>query len=204
MSEKNEGNGEGRRKGGFWAWMWARPRRWFLLGIPVGGFVAVLVGIALTGGFLTAVGASNTMEFCTSCHEMEAFVFEEYKESAHYSNASGVRVECADCHVPKKFFPKMVRKIQASLNEVPAHLMGKISTREKFEEHRGELAQKVWDRMEANDSLACRNCHSYEAMNAEEQDRYARRRHSEEYREATGKTCIDCHQGVAHELPESM
>lgn len=204
MSESDEHKEEGQRKSGFWAWLWARPRRWFLLGIPVGGFVAVLIGVVLAGGFLKVVDASSTMEFCTSCHEMEAFVFQEYKETKHYSNASGVRAECADCHVPKEFVPKMVRKIQATFNEVPKHLMGKIDTREKFEAHRGELAERVWARMKANNSKTCRNCHTYEAMEAEAQDRIARRRHSAEYLEATNKTCIDCHQGIAHNLPESM
>lgn len=204
MSEENE-HGEGRRQsGGFWAWLWARPKRWFLLGIPVGGFVAVLVGVALTGSFLKVVDASSSMEFCTSCHEMEAFVYQEYKETVHYQNASGVRAICKDCHVPHEFVPKMIRKLQASVNEVPAHFMGKISTREKFEEHRAELAERVWERMRSNDSKTCRSCHSYEAMAAEEQDRYAQRRHSQEYLEATGKTCIDCHQGIAHKLPETM
>lgn len=204
MSEGNEQGGDSRKNGGFWTWLWTRPRRWFLLGIPIGGFVALLLGAALFGGFLKVVDASSSLEFCTSCHEMEAFVFQEYKETVHYKNASGVRAICADCHVPHDFFPKMARKIQASFNEVPKHLMGKISTREKFEEHRAELAEKVWGRMRANDSKACRTCHTYDAMAAEAQDRYARRRHSEEYLEATGKTCIDCHQGIAHKLPETM
>lgn len=202
MSDETEKEGGGKQ--GFWAWLWARPRRWFLLGIPVGGFVALLLGAALFGGFLKVVDASSSLEFCTSCHEMRAFVFEEYKQTVHYSNASGVRAICADCHVPHEFFPKMARKIQATFNEVPKHFMGTIDTSEEFEAHRAELAERVWGRMRANDSKACRNCHSYEAMSAEAQDRIAARRHSPEYLEATGKTCIDCHQGIAHKLPESM
>ncbi len=41
-------------------------------------------------------------------------------------------------------------------------------------------------------------------MNLEAQDRYARRKHSPEYLEKTGRTCIDCHEGIAHKLPEEM
>lgn len=200
----NQGPDEGKKGNGFWAWLWRRPQRWFLLGIPAGGVVALVLGIVLTGGFLTTVEATNSLEFCTSCHEMEAFVYEEFQQSPHYNNASGVQAICADCHVPKAFVPKMMRKLQATVNEIPAHFTGKIDTREKFEEHRKELAERVWARMRANNSKSCRNCHSYDAMDMEAQDRNAQRRHSPEYREATGRTCIDCHEGIAHELPEDM
>jgi len=203
MSDDKQPGESGQRRG-FWAWLWARPKRWFLLGIPAGGFLAFLVGIGFSGGFMTVVEASSTLSFCTSCHEMQAFVYQEYKQTPHYQNASGVRAICSDCHVPHALVPKLWRKFQATYGEIPAHFMGKIDTREKFEAHRAELAQKVWDRMEATDSATCRKCHSYEAMAADKQDRYAQRKHSEEYRKATGATCIDCHKGIAHHLPEKM
>lgn len=98
----------------------------------------------------------------------------------------------------------MNAKIRATYNEVPKHFLGKIDTAEKFEAHKLELAERVWARLKATDSRECRNCHSYEVMALEMQDRQAQRRHSLEYREASGKTCIDCHKGVAHELPEGM
>lgn len=192
------------RREGLWSRLWRRPTRWYLLGIPAGGFLALLLGIVGTGGFLTTIKATNSLAFCTSCHEMNAFVYQEYKESPHYNNASGVRAICADCHVPKAFIPKMIRKIQATFNEVPQHFLGKIDTREKFEAHRAELAERVWARMRANDSQSCRTCHSYEAMVLESQGRSASRRHSPEYREKTGRTCIDCHEGIAHKLPADM
>ena len=62
------------------------------------GFVA---GIIFWGGFNTAMEATNTETFCISCHEMEANVYQEYKYTIHYSNRSGVRATCPDCHVPK-------------------------------------------------------------------------------------------------------
>ncbi len=204
MQHNDNENNAAERKRGFWGWLWQRPKSVFLLGIPVGAFLAVLIGIGLTGGLLKVVETSSTLEFCTSCHEMEAFVYQEYKQTVHYSNASGVRAECADCHVPHEFIPKMMRKIGATFNEVPGHFLGRIDNREKFEAHRGVMAQKVWDTMKSNDSRECRDCHSYTAMSAEVQDRMAKRRHSAEYLEATGKTCIDCHKGIAHTLPDVM
>lgn len=190
------------RQPGRWQRLWRWPKSKYLLWIPAGGFVMLIAGAVLLGSFNYTMEVTNTMEFCTSCHEMEAFVYEEYKQTAHYNNPSGVRPICSDCHVPKDWFAKVMRKAKAGMIEVPSWLMGKIDTPEKFEAHRREMAESVWAGMRANDSKACRNCHSYEAMALDKQDRYARRKHSADYLEATGKTCIDCHQGVAHKLPE--
>lgn len=204
MTDRNDRDATDRKHGLFSrAWhFFKRPSTKYGLGFLL--LVGVVAGALAWQGFLTVVDRSSDTEFCSSCHEMEAFVFPEWEESVHQNTRSGVGAECRDCHVPKEFFPKMQTKIKASLVEVPGHLTGKIATREKFDEHKLELAEKVWDRMKANNSRQCRNCHSYEVMDAELQDRMAQRRHSAEYRERTGRTCIDCHKGVAHELPEGM
>jgi nitrate/TMAO reductase-like tetraheme cytochrome c subunit len=186
----------------FGHWLWCRPRRWFLFGIPAGGFLAFAIGAGFWISFDATIKATNTMGFCTSCHAMATFVYPDYQNSSHYNNRSGVRVECADCHVPRAFFPKMSRKIQASLVELPGHFLGRINTQEKFDAHKLVMAERVWAGMRATDSRECRACHSYEAMSASLQNRQAQRRHSLDYREATGRTCIDCHQGIAHKLPE--
>lgn len=177
--------------------------RWFLrpsgtIGVGVLLAVGGFTGIVFWGGFNTYVEYTNSMEFCISCHEMRAFVYEEYKQSAHYKNASGVRAVCADCHVPKDWTAKMARKVQAT-NELFHKIMGTISTREKFEAKRLELAENVWAKMMANDSRECRNCHSYEAMDFHKQARRAQEKMQEGLEE--GKTCIECHKGVAHKLP---
>jgi nitrate/TMAO reductase-like tetraheme cytochrome c subunit len=81
--------------------------------------------------------------------------------------------------------------------------LGTIDTREKFEAKRLELAKNVWASMEASDSRECRNCHSLEAMDLESQGRSVSKKHTLERNLEKGKTCIDCHKGVAHELPEA-
>lgn len=181
---------------------------WFIRpGVLLGQGVLLLIGgiggIIFWGGFNTAMEATNTMEFCISCHEMRDTVYEEYKTSIHYANASGVRAICSDCHVPHAWGPKVVRKIQAS-NEIWHKLRGSINTPEKFEAKRLELATHVWDAMKANDSRECRNCHSFEAMNFEHQ-RARSREKMEPVALGTdlsgGSTCIDCHKGIAHKLP---
>ena len=132
--------------------------------------IGTLFGILFWGGFHTVIEKTNTLGFCISCHEMEQTVYEEYKASIHYKNAAGVRATCSDCHVPKEWLPKMVRKFQAT-NELYHKVMGTIDTPEKFEEKRLELAENVWASMVKSDSRECRNCHAYEYMDFHKQQR---------------------------------
>ena len=181
-------------------------RLWQILKKPsvtysIGALLAVgfVSGIIFWGGFNTAMEMTNNEEFCISCHEMKDNVYEEYKQTIHYSNRTGVRATCPDCHVPKEWTHKIVRKIQAS-NELLHKALGTIDTREKFEAKRLKLATNVWKVMKKTDSRECRNCHNFEYMDFGEQGRRAIKQHSKALDE--GKTCIDCHKGIAHELPD--
>lgn len=162
-------------------------------------FVGFFSGIIFWGGFHTALEATNTLEFCIGCHEMRDTVYQEYKETIHYSNRTGVRALCSDCHVPKDWSHKMLRKAKASF-EVWGKLTGSIDTKEKFEAKRMELATHEWDRMKASGSRECKNCHSFEGMSAQKQKPKAQKNHEQAQKE--GKTCIDCHKGIAHLLPK--
>ena len=175
-----------------------RPSRHFSLAtLTIGGFVA---GIIFWGGFNTVLEATNTEAFCISCHEMRNNAFEELRTTEHYSNRSGVRATCPDCHVPHNWTDKIARKMQAS-KEVWGKVFGTINTRKKFEAMRLTLAQNEWARLKANDSLECRNCHNYEYMDITAQS--ARAANSHQRLLGTGeKTCIDCHKGIAHHLPD--
>lgn len=178
---------------------------WTLLRTPTAKYsmgmlliVGFISGIIFWGGFHTVIEATNTEEFCISCHEMKENVYKEYTKTIHYSNRTGVRAICSDCHVPKSWGHKMARKIQAS-NELYHKVMGTVDTPEKFEKRRLTMAKRVWKTMKETDSRECRNCHQFDHMNLDVQDKTARKKHTRSLEE--GKTCIDCHQGIAHELP---
>ena len=173
-----------------------RPSTHHALGTLV--FVGILIGIGGWGGFNWVVEMTNTETFCISCHEMERNVFREYKQTTHYANRTGVRATCPDCHVPKTWVHKMARKFTA-LNELAHHFRGTIDTREEYEAKRLALATRVWQTMKETDSRECRNCHSYDFMDITTQEKRSKLRHLEAVEQ--GKTCIDCHKGIAHELP---
>ncbi|WP_457672951.1 NapC/NirT family cytochrome c [Thiolapillus sp.] len=159
-------------------------------------FLFFILGIVFWGGFNWAMEKTNTLEFCISCHEMRDNVYQEYKPTIHYSNRTGVRATCPDCHVPKEWIYKVIRKIQAS-NELYHHFIVKdVDTPEKFDAKRLELAKHVWKAMKETDSRECRNCHNFESMNPKFQRPRARKQHLNAFQ--TGQTCIDCHKGIAH------
>ena len=161
--------------------------------------VAFVLGILFWGGFNWAMEMTNTEDFCISCHEMRDNVYAEYVNTVHYNNRTGVRATCPDCHVPKEWIYKVKRKIQAT-NELYHKALGSIDTREKFEAKRLQLARNVWTAMKETDSRECRNCHDFDSMDYVAQGRRGRKEHQEGF--AKGMTCIDCHKGIAHELPD--
>ncbi len=167
--------------------------------------VLVLVGLIFGAFGMTAfdatMHATNTDAFCVSCHELRDNALEEFVGTPHHTNASGKVAGCGDCHVPKEFVPKMMRKFRAA-GEVYHHLLGTIDTPEKYDEHRLWMAKKTWAFMNARDSQECRNCHDTASWDLELQSLKARNYHSEAL--SRGKTCIDCHKGLAHDLPPGI
>jgi cytochrome c-type protein NapC len=155
-------------------------------------------GVAFTAAFNIGLSATNEMEFCTSCHSMKINL-EEYKDTIHYKNPSGVRATCADCHVPNEFLPKIYAKIMAA-KDVFHEIIGTIDTPEKYEAHRWDMATRVWAKMKSTNSRECRVCHDFSQMDLSEQSRSARNRHARADDE--GDTCIDCHKGIAHTEPD--
>jgi nitrate/TMAO reductase-like tetraheme cytochrome c subunit len=190
---------------GFAAWLWRRPQRWFLLGIPVGGLLAFVVGIGLTGGFFGALQFASSDTFCTSCHEMKKPA-EELAHSQHNANAFGVRAGCADCHVPPGFLPGLLKHMASSL-ELWGHLRGELDSPARYESYRLEFAQRIWKELKANDSAECRRCHTIAAMAVVKQPSTGAKvagisSATMHQSLAASYTCIDCHKGVAHTLPE--
>ena len=162
-------------------------------------FGALFITFILMTAGAAGLAWTNTEQFCIGCHEMKDNVYAEYKGTIHDTNRTGVRAICSDCHVPRPPVDLIKRKMAASF-EVWGHLMGVIDTKEKFEARRSQMAQNVWRRMKETDSLECRNCHHADKMNSDLQSEKAKARHST--MKETGKTCIDCHFGIAHKEPD--
>ena len=111
---------------GFWEFL-NRPSARYSLGILL--LVGFVGGVLFWGSFNWAMEATNNEAFCISCHEMRDNVYEEYKETVHYSNRTGVHATCPDCHVPKEWHYKVGRKIHVT-NEFVHKALGSIDSPE--------------------------------------------------------------------------
>lgn len=193
QTESSTGKPAPRR--GLMGWL-RRPPKWSMASMLVLGSV---IGIMFWGAFNTGMEWTNRTEFCVSCHEM-TIPAEELKQTVHYKNRTGTTVSCADCHVagsksPSDYGRKFEAKIMAA-RDVLGNITGVINTPEKFEAHRLTMAKRVWARMQASDSRECRNCHKFETMDQTKQKDRSVVKHEDAIED--GKTCIDCHQGIAH------
>ncbi|QKJ87824.1 Trimethylamine N-oxide reductase I cytochrome c-type subunit [Paramixta manurensis] len=169
--------------------------KWKGIGIISAGIV---IGMLVLAGGFTVMHKTSDTAFCVACHSMER-PLAEYQGSIHFQNHAGIRAECADCHVPNQPLAYLLTKVGA-LKDVYGEVTGKIDTPEKYNAHKLAMAESVWKTMKENDSATCRSCHSFDAMDILAQRTEARQQHPVAIRE--GQTCIDCHRGVAHILPD--
>lgn len=185
----------GDAKRGIMGWL-LRPPKCSMLRMLVIGCVG---GILIWGGLNTGMEWTNRTEFCTSCHEM-TIPAEELKKTVHYKNRTGTTVSCADCHVassknPVDYGRKFTMKVLAA-RDVIGKITGVVDTPEKFEAHRLTMAKRVWEKMKESDSRECRNCHNFQTMDTTKQKDRSVVKHEGGIED--GKTCIDCHKGIAH------
>lgn len=180
-----------------WRWFWSPSKKWALGALLIVGFV---VGAVVMFSSHKALEWTNSEAFCTSCHTMQ-FNQKEYTGTVHDVSKTGVRATCSQCHVPEQGFDLLMRKAEAA-NDVYQQFIGKsIDTQEKFEDRRGILASRERARMKKSDSAGCRSCHTEMNMDLSAQNSRARTGHT--LAKDTNQTCIDCHKGIAHELPNN-
>lgn len=172
-------------------------QRWKLV---LGSLIALFlfsVSVGISGAYVLA--STSTEEFCVSCHEM-SYNFAEYKGTIHDTNRTGVRAICTDCHVPHEPGPLVWAKIKATKDLYYTYISPSIETEAKFEAKRAHMAQNIWRQMKASDSQTCRSCHRADKMSVELQSPKTQARHAKA--KVDGKTCIECHYGIAHKEPE--
>lgn len=165
------------------------------------GLIALGVAIGVAGLFVGQVADTyfSSNKFCNSCHEMEATVYQELQQSGHAKAASGVQPTCGHCHVSQKLFPALWDHVMGT-GDLIAHLRG-ISTVEKFEQRRTEVANKERMKMLGDNSRNCQRCHVMAAIQP------TKPRGVAQHKEALAKgnsNCIACHYNLAHkEVPVS-
>ncbi len=173
-----------------------KPSTKYGLGILL--IVGAIVGIAGKAVFDETLHQTSKEEFCVSCHTMESNK-ESLMQTPHGHNQYGVTADCAACHLPHDTIPKYMRKIQA-LKEVYQTVIGAYDEPGAFDRERYRMAQNEWKRMSANGSAECKACHKYERMDFDKMSYKARV--AMEAAAKRDQSCIDCHKGIAHPIPQ--
>ncbi|MCK5895259.1 MAG: NapC/NirT family cytochrome c [Cocleimonas sp.] len=139
--------------------------------------------LLLTLGFLSTSSILakdvKALEQCDTCHTQQA---SEFQASIHYSNRSGVQASCINCHAGK------VHKEGAKSSKV-------------VKKPRLEMAANEWKRLQKNNSKECKTCHSPLAMDLAKQEPRSVARHEKSFN-AGNTSCVSCHQGISHYLPD--
>lgn len=132
----------------------------------------------------------STNSFCTGCHSM-TFVEEELKQSVHYGRV-GIDPKCADCHLPPTFMKRLLFHMVSGPRDLMGSLKYDMSTIEKFDERRSEMAHTARMTLKKWDSAPCRSCHVSPRPTSE----MGKMMHK--LMDDGKATCIDCHQNIAH------
>jgi trimethylamine-N-oxide reductase cytochrome c-type subunit TorC len=170
------------------AWAW---RVYILVAV-----VSLTIGLGVAAVYGTVVDKTETLAFCANaCHEMHVTVYAEYTHTAHFKNAQGVVVTCADCHIPRGNWPAAMLTKIAATSEIWHHIVDRDALK-RFNAHRPELEKAVLAGFAATNASACKSCHVYANMVLADQNPAARAMHARAMK--TDANCLDCHKGVAH------
>jgi nitrate/TMAO reductase-like tetraheme cytochrome c subunit len=181
---------------GFWKRLTSPSARWSVLALQIVGLLIGAGGVIATQ---VMVAATGTNEFCGgACHSMQ-WVAQEYKQSGHFANRTGVSAGCHDCHIPHRYPALLFYKAKAGIKDAIGEMRGVISTKEKFEKERARMAKSVWAEYKANNSENCRYCHAFDKDVVAKQKDFVRPMHEQFL--AGAMTCVDCHKGIAHTAP---
>ena len=134
---------------------------------------------------------SSTTEFCVSCHEMVQ-PYQQYKNSSHFNNRSGVVAECADCHLPPGTFSKWYTKITQGANDTFRHMLLKPE----------DIDHEAW-KCKAVKNISpdsCRKCHKDLLPAGMPRGGFMGHR---AFLNGEAKSCLECHRNLVHTDHES-
>jgi formylglycine-generating enzyme required for sulfatase activity/nitrate/TMAO reductase-like tetraheme cytochrome c subunit len=168
-----------------------RKINWRLV-LPIAGLI---VGAFIVLGVNRAVFVTSTDEYCQSCH-IHTGADEAWTKSPHYSNESGVRVGCADCHLPPHGnFRHFRTKVRTGLHDLYAY---HFKDHESFDwERKQQLEYAV--HIVFNES--CVECHKNLFPKGLTDDGGKAHLYYEMNAEKLELHCINCHLDAGHDLP---
>lgn len=165
-------------------------KKYFLLSL--GG---IILGFSLLIIFNWLWDKSSTSESCMSCHyHTESDMM--WKQSMHHNSNSGVKTDCAACHLPPKGTLEYTKaKIATGMQDIWSYL-----TKDKEEidwESKGEL--EYASKIVYNES--CKACHVNIYPEGISDDGITAHLYYDENEEKLDMQCISCHLDAGHYNP---
>lgn len=151
--------------------------------------LGIVLAFPLFSIFYYTMVRTSTPDFCASCHEIKPAV-EAWNASTHANNASGVVVDCMDCHLPapQKTVDFFFSKTYHGIKDYIIHF-----TQDEYDREKARASAYA-----SFDNSQCQKCHrnllhmpnSRGAMKAHRSVIYARPGYE--------KKCVDCHYDLVH------
>ena len=158
-------------------------------------FIGFVLGILVSIYSNKAIEATSTPESCEMCH-VHPQATDSWKLSVHYDTRVGIKIGCADCHLPPKGEGYLKEKIKASARDIYGYVF-KDSADFNWEA-KSSLEQAQHHVFKAS----CVKCHSNLfpiTLTPKGQDAHLYyTQHEEELR------CINCHLNVGHYDPNAL
>lgn len=169
--------------------------------------IGVAIGIVVAAGTTWMVNATGTDNFCaTACHSMQ-WAASAYEHGKHYTNTSGVRASCVDCHIPYEsrpatpfqyVFGTLWTKGVDGTHDVIAKMRGVISDEAKWNEQKPRLSAEVRAWFKETNSETCQGCHKLDAFASTGPSAFMAMQEHSGLMKADKIDCIECHAGIAH------
>lgn len=163
--------------------------------ILLAALAGLFIGIALMIAFNAMIHSTSTNDFCMSCHYHPESDM-SWKQSKHYNNDSGVKTDCAACHLP----PQGTMEYYAAKAKTGMKDLWSYWTKDKEEidfESKGALEHAVG--IVYNES--CKACHVNLFPSGISDDGVIAHLYYEDNEEKLDLQCISCHLDAGHYDP---
>ncbi len=151
--------------------------------------VGILIAFPLFSMSYYTMVRTSTPDFCGSCHEIKPAVV-AWRSSTHTNNASGVVVDCMDCHLPapQNTFEFFFAKSYHGLKDVAIHFFSGEYDREKARNNA----------LAAFENSQCQKCHRNLLNMPYKRGAMLAHRSVLHARPGYEKKCVDCHYDLVH------
>jgi nitrate/TMAO reductase-like tetraheme cytochrome c subunit len=189
------------RKRGFWGAV-----QWIFLWGTIFGISGVML-VAVTN---KAVIWSSSDAFCGQfCHSM-TWASASYRQGPHFINASGVRANCGQCHIPydsghataTEYVRLLLFKADRGAKDFWNESRKTIATKDEWEKRRPQLRAEFESYLRAHNYITCRGCHTLGAFGGPRSQ--MKMLIHKDLIKANDVDCLRCHQNIGHVYEQPM